>query len=167
MVNPKNQQNYEWGEEDTKNHSGIAAIIQDSEDRILVFKHSKHNKLTIPIGKVKPTQTVKDALLVELKEELDIVPTHYKLVRRFNKTYQSKGFKVETKNFIYHIFRYRGTPKNIESHIHLWMRYMSLDELDKIRTELSDATIEAIDYLRKQEHPLKKLGPLLKIRNII
>ena len=61
-----------YNKEDVTNHHGVAAIIKNENGDILIQKHNKFGFWTIPVGKVKPTQTVISGLKQEIKEECNV-----------------------------------------------------------------------------------------------
>src|SRR5258705_6009991 len=59
---------------------GISAIIKDKSDRILMFRHKKLDKWTIPVGKQEPGETREQALKREMYEELGIIISDLKFI---------------------------------------------------------------------------------------
>ena len=58
--------------EDLISHAGVAAIIKNRYGHILMQKHKKYGFWTIPVGKVKPRQSLIRGLKQELQEECNI-----------------------------------------------------------------------------------------------
>lgn len=48
-------------------------IITDRDGRILLVKHASHKPYTLPGGHVKENETFQEALIREVREELDVV----------------------------------------------------------------------------------------------
>ena len=60
-----------FNSEDLKDHIGLGAIFLSSDKKkILLLDHVKFNFFTIPIGKVKPEETIDDALKIEMWESI-------------------------------------------------------------------------------------------------
>ena len=127
-------------------HSGISAVIVKNK-KILMMDHVKFNFWTIPVGKVDKGQTVKEGLMMEMKEELNIKPTKYKLIGKFQKKYMRNGKSVVVDAHIFHIEKWAGTLRNNEPKKHRSIKWMSLDEIKRIK-KLSDATKEMLKVIK-------------------
>ena len=120
----------------------VAAIIK-KDNKILATKRGYGEFIDMwefPGGKIEPNETEKQALIREIKEELDctIKPTKFAL----NLEYQYPTFYLKMSCFEAIITE--GTPKLLE---HNDARWLSKDELDDVNWIPAD--IEAVDYLKK------------------
>ncbi|MEE0940135.1 (deoxy)nucleoside triphosphate pyrophosphohydrolase [Methanobrevibacter sp.] len=120
----------------------VAAIIK-KDNKILATKRGYGEFIDMwefPGGKIEPNETEKQALIREIKEELDctIKPTKFAL----NLEYQYPTFYLKMSCFEATIIE--GTPKLLE---HNDARWLSKDELDDVNWIPAD--IEAVDYLKK------------------
>ena len=127
-------------------HDAIAAvIIQDK--KVLMLDHVKYSFWTIRIGKVDPGLTKEQGLKLELKEEVNIIPTKYKEIGSFVYHDVRHGKKVVITTYIYLIAKWRGTVKNMEPQKHRSIKWMTMKEL-KATKNLSDSTKHMLKYLR-------------------
>ena len=93
-----------------------------------------------PGGKIEPNESKEEALIREIKEELDctIKPTKFAL----DLEYQYPTFYLKMSCFEAVITE--GTPKLLEHNDARWLTKAELDEVDWI-----PADIEAVNYLKK------------------
>jgi len=124
--------------EDLKDFNSIGAVIFNDKKEILMMDHVKFNFWTVPVGKAKSDETIEEALLTELKEELDITPVKFKEIGTFKKTYKWKN-DVHTINHLFLIESYKGKIKNNEPHKHRSIEFMSLKQIKKL-PKTSDMT---------------------------
>jgi len=124
--------------EDLKDFNSIGAVIFNDKKEILMMDHVKFNFWTVPVGKAKSDETVEEALLTELKEELNITPTKFKEIGIFKKTYKWKK-DVHTINHLFLIESYKGKIKNNEPHKHRSIEFMSLEKIKEL-SKISDMT---------------------------
>jgi len=124
---------------DLTDHSGIAAIIRDKDNRILMQKHKKHGFWTIPVGKVDPGDGLLKTLSKELSEETGIKVLGKKHIAQKTITYTPVGKPVKVTSHLYDITDYAGKPKNLEPHKHSQQKFMSLDKIKSL-SEISDMT---------------------------
>lgn len=120
----------------------VAAIIK-KDNKILATKRGYGefiNMWEFPGGKIEANETKGEALIREIKEELDctIKPTKFAL----NLEYQYPTFYLKMSCFEATITE--GTPKLLE---HNDARWLAKDELDDVNWIPAD--IEAVDYLKK------------------
>ena len=119
----------------------VAAIIK-KDNKILATKRGYGefiNMWEFPGGKIENNETKEDALIREIKEELDctIKPTKFAL----DLEYQYPSFYLKMSCFEAVIVR--GTPKLLE---HNDARWLSKSQLDDVNWIPADITI--IDYLK-------------------
>ena len=120
----------------------VAAIIK-KDNRILATKRGYGefiNMLEFPGGKIEENESKKDALIREIKEELDcpIKPTEFAL----DVEYQYPTFYLKMSCFWAVIES--GTPKLLE---HNDAKWLSKSELYSV--EWIEADIQIIDYLKE------------------
>ena len=120
----------------------VAAIIK-KDNKILATKRGYGefiNMWEFPGGKIEANETKEEALIREIKEQLDctIKPTKFAL----NLEYQYPTFYLKMSCFEATITE--GTPKLLE---HNDARWLAKDELDDVNW--IPANIEAVDYLKK------------------
>jgi len=130
---------------DLTSHEGVSAVIM-TDDKVLMMDHVKYNMWTIPVGKVEIGQTIEEGLIQELKEEVNITPVKFKQIGKFKRGYMRKGKRVMVTNNIFRIFSWRGKLKNNEPSKHRSIKFMSVDEIKKIKN-LSDTTKEMLKIL--------------------
>lgn len=132
--------------EDLEDHETIGAVIKDTKDRILMQEHVKYGFWTIPIGKAKPGQTMKDALKEELFEECNITIKDFKEIAQRKYVYNRNGKKVKVFSHIYEIIEYSGTIENKEPHNHTHQEFKELEEIKNL-PHLSDSTLLYLETL--------------------
>ena len=120
----------------------VAAIIKQ-DNKILATKRGYGefiNMWEFPGGKIEAGETKKEALIREIKEELDctIEPTEFAL----NLQYSYPNFHLDMDCFEAVIIE--GTPKLLE---HNDAKWLSKDELDSVNWIPAD--IEAVNYLKE------------------
>lgn len=120
----------------------VAAIIK-KDNKILATKRGYGefiNMWEFPGGKIEPQETKKQALVREIKEELDctISPTKFAL----DLEYQYPTFYLEMSCFEAIITE--GTPKLLEHNDARWLTKQQLDEVNWIPADL-----QIIDYLKE------------------
>ena len=120
----------------------VAAIIK-KDNKILATKRGYGefiNMWEFPGGKIEPNETKEEALIREIKEELDctIEPTKFAL----DLEYQYPTFYLKMSCFEAIITE--GTPKLLEHNDAKWLTKAELDEVDWI-----PADIEAVEYLKE------------------
>jgi mutator protein MutT len=126
-------------------HITAGAAIYDKDGKILIFKHVKINKYTIPVGKADPGETAVQAIIREVREELGIKILNLKEVSVNNFDYKKWNMSVEF--HLFEVLKYSGVPKNIEPHKHSEMLWLELKDVKKLEPK-SDALKT---YLNKKE----------------
>ena len=120
----------------------VAAIIK-KENKILATKRGYGefiNMWEFPGGKIEANESQKEALIREIKEELDCIikPTKFAL----NLEYQYPSFYLKMACFEAVITE--GTPRLLE---HNDARWLTREELDSVNWIPAD--LQIIDYLKK------------------
>lgn len=131
---------------DLEDHHGVGVGIF-KKDKILVMYHNKFDMLTIPVGKAKYNETPIKAAVVEVKEETDIDIKDLDEIDCFVTNEIRNGIEVEVTNHLYIAKAWIGKPKNMESHKHKWIRWMTIDEIKKYPLRKGYMITHLLDYL--------------------
>ena len=126
-------------DEDLIDHDAVAAVIRDSQGRVLILDHVKFNLPTIPIGKAHTDQAPVDALKEEMKEELNIVVQECQEVANSLIEYDEDR-NVLLRFHIFNVLKYSGELRNLEPAKHRGFEFKSIDEIARLPA-LTDATI--------------------------
>lgn len=137
-----------YNQEDLRSHYGVGAIIKNENDEILMLKHNKFNLWTIPIGKVDFGEDIFEGMNRELQEELNIKAKEMKDLISGDYYYKRDGIRVKVEIHIFEVLSYTGKPRNNEPHKHSDMKWMSLDDVQKLK-QRSDATALYLSYVEK------------------
>lgn len=144
--------NEKFNSEDLKSHNAIAAIIlDDSETKILLLDHVKFNFFTIPIGKVKDTETVEEALKIELFEELGIKVIEYDEIEVVCNEYERPTGRIKVNEHIFLITKYKGNILNKEKEKHRSINWYSFQ--DALKMNISTNTRSMLIKLINSEIP--------------
>ena len=108
----------------------VAVIIRNQDGKILVQDHVKYNFLTCPVGAVEHGELHSDAMIRELKEELDIEAGEMTLLLTGN--IRCGDSWVDT--HIFELQTYRGEITNKEPHKHRSLMWYSKEELNALRS---------------------------------
>lgn len=137
--------------QDLKDHKGIAAIIRDSKNRILMQKHNKWGFWTIPVGKIDEGDGVMSTLRKELKEETGISVLKGNRLGQKTSRYNRGGKPVKVTAYLYDIPGYSGKPKNLEPHKHSTQKFMPLSAIQKLKN-VSDMTTFMLDKIGRSSN---------------
>ena len=129
-----------YNSEDLLDHDVVAAIIKNERGEILMQEHMKYGFWTVPVGKVKPNQSIEDGLKVEMKEECDIIVQNFKELTKNSYVYGRKGRDVKIVGHIIEVLSFNRVIKNNEPEKHKQQRFISLDRIKKL-PYLSDLTV--------------------------
>jgi ADP-ribose pyrophosphatase YjhB (NUDIX family) len=129
-----------YNSEDLKDHHGVAAVIKDKNESILMQEHVKYGFWTIPVGKVVDNQRIIDGLKQELDEECNITVINCKELIVKDYTYNRNGIDVTVHSHLFEIIEYSGEVKNNEPQKHKQQIFLSIDEIMRL-PYLSDLTI--------------------------
>jgi len=129
-----------YNNEDIKDHHGVAAIIKNNKNEILVQEHVKYGFWTIPVGKVKNNQDILEGLKQEIFEECNLTIEEFKEIITKDYYYERNGNNVKVISHLFEILKYKGDLKNNEPHKHKTQIFISLDKLIKLPF-LSDMTL--------------------------
>lgn len=96
------------------------------DDKYVLLYHLKRNSWVTPVGKIEPDETDEEALIREMKEELDIKVTGYSYLGAVD----LKVDKGDALHFeIYCVNLYSGEVCNKEPHKHARIKYCTRVEL--------------------------------------
>ena len=137
-----------YNQEDLRSHFGVGAVIKNENDEILMLKHNKFNVWTIPIGKVDDGEDLIEGMSRELHEELNIKSNDMKDLISGDYYYKREGVRVRVEIHIFEVLSYTGKLRNNEPHKHSNMKWMSLDDVQKLK-QRSDATALYLSYVEK------------------
>lgn len=146
-----------FNEEDLKDHDAIAAVIRNKEGQYLMLHHKKYNFWTFPIGKVKPNQSIQDALREEVREECGIDVITFRKIWHFSKKYERKNYLININTHIFEINSYKGKVNNEEPDKHSDLKWFSIDEIKTLES-ISDSTREYLNILeQRKNHQIIKM----------
>ena len=144
---------HKWNDADmAAKQTVISLLLMDNKHRILVFDHLKINKLTNPVGKCDPGDTVENTFIKESGEELGIKVEEVVMLGIKVNTYYRKGKTIKIAEHHGLCTKYTGTVKNAEPEKHKNLRWMSLEQIKKQPPEYLSNTLKwLIPWLEK--HP--------------
>ena len=135
-----------FNSEDLKNHLGIGVIfLSNDKKKILLMDHVKFDFFTIPIGKVKPEETIDEALHIEIEEELGVKLIKYHEVDVNVNIYIRENGPVNVEQHIFLIEKYSGVIKNLEPDKHRSIKWYTFSEALKLK--ISDNTKRMVEGL--------------------
>jgi 8-oxo-dGTP diphosphatase len=99
-----------------------AAAILNAEGRVLITKRADHlhqgGLWEFPGGKMEPGETPSEALVRELKEELDILPRAMEPLIRIHHPYEDRHVRLD----FFRVSRFEGEAKGMEGQPLRWLR---------------------------------------------
>jgi len=115
------------------------AIIQDIKKRVLITKRAadalQGGLWEFPGGKLERDETAVDALIREIKEELDLTVQQAQYLIQFTHIYPSRKVTL----WVYHVTQFKGIPRCCEAqqglewvHIHDLKNYSLLEASQNI-----------------------------------
>lgn len=125
----------------SKTYKVVAGIIRNEKGKILMLDHKKTGLWTIPLGKTEFGEKPREALVREMKEEVNIDVTQSYVCEKDNFVF-SQGF---TTTYVYNIIHYNGEIKNNEPDKHLQIRWITLEEIQELK--VTKATELALRFL--------------------
>ncbi|MDB2589557.1 Nudix family hydrolase [Candidatus Thioglobus sp.] len=103
-----------------KTIKAVVGVLQNSANEILIAKRQAHQFMAgfweLPGGKIEPTESDQEAIIRELKEELDIVVTDLSIHQTLTYQYPDRLIKLN----IYNINQYQNTPIGAEGQEITW-----------------------------------------------
>lgn len=138
-------------EEDFKPHDTIGGVITNDKNEIFILYHHKYNLYSIPVGKVIEGEFPGFSLIREIKEELGIDVTHMDLIGSGYIKYNLDNTILESVAIIFEVHSYDGIIENIEPDKHSNFKFVSIDELKKLKKEnkLTEITKMYLNYLNR------------------
>lgn len=135
----------------------VSAAIITNGSEILCFQKgwNKHeylsNRFEFPSGKLKPSESPEEALIRELKEELDYDATSRTLTFYRDIDYDYSDFSVKLHYFIIH-----DADPILKLKEHIDARWRSLDDIEDLNW--AGADLELVKVLRSEQsvHLLKE-----------
>lgn len=107
-------------------HVVAAAIKKD--DKILLARRPPHlhqgDKWEFPGGKVETDETAEQALVRELREELNITPTSYRPLITVRHQYVDKNIKLD----VWLVEEFEGEAEGKEGQLVIWVRHQDLGQ---------------------------------------
>ena len=125
---------------------GVGAVIIDQNNQILLLMRRKAPEIehwTIPGGTVEFGETVENAILRELEEEIGVPCTIERLLGVTNHILPAEQKHWVSPAFLCHIVS--GVPENREPDAHSQMQWFPLDELP---SKITLTTAKALDFYR-------------------
>jgi 8-oxo-dGTP pyrophosphatase MutT (NUDIX family) len=114
-----------WTKEDLEPQICVAAIVRNGfQQEILVQKHKKLRKWTVPMGKCKPGQSKKAAIKRELKEECGIDIVEFVLVAETEFTAIRGEHRMKVPIYLYDVLMYKGEVQNLEPEKHIEQKFI-------------------------------------------
>lgn len=118
----------------------VSALIQKG-DSILIQFHNKHQMLTIPIGGVEDGETIYEAIVREIKEELGV-----EKVKLWGH-WEFKHEDIGVNEFMFSVDLLEEWH-NAEPHKHKWMEFKKVGDLLKDETFKSNSLIKALEICK-------------------
>lgn len=119
----------EWTKEEKKPHFSVGAVIQDSAGNVLVQKHVKLQKWSLPGGKGNNQEEPYNALVREVQEECGITITSADCLTGRLVEFDRGNIKVPVQLYVYLVKTYTGTIQNIEPSKHAVQEFLNLRAL--------------------------------------
>jgi len=106
-------------------------VSRDDRFRILLGRRSETrafypNVWDVPGGHCEPGETPQQALLRELKEEIGVVPTAWRLVGHYDVPAHDHDESITL--YFYEVTAWTGTPSNLQLDEHAEIAWFTIDE---------------------------------------
>lgn len=131
--------NSTFTKEDLSTKDAIAAVIYDSNWKVLIQDHIKLDFNTIIIGKAKVWENLDDVLRQEVFDETWLTVITYKRLITKEWVYDYNWVEIRIRNHIYEILTWDWNLVNKEPEKHRSMRFMTVEEIKQL-PKISDAT---------------------------
>jgi len=119
----------------------VSVIIRNKAGDVLTMYHNKIEKITNPVGKVDPGDTVEGTFLKESGEELGIKVEEVDMVGHANNVYARNGTTVKITEYHGVVTKYTGKIRNAEPHKHKDLKFRTLAELRAMPSEKLSTTL--------------------------
>ena len=129
---------------------GVGAVIVDDGKILLLLRRKppEEGAWSIPGGSVEFGETIEDAIVREVKEELGIECQIVTILRVTNHISPSNGFHWVSPAFLVRIAK--GAPRNVEVESHQDMRWFYLEELPENLTITTRLALQSyLEYERR------------------
>ncbi|MCM8823959.1 MAG: (deoxy)nucleoside triphosphate pyrophosphohydrolase, partial [Candidatus Omnitrophica bacterium] len=134
-----------------KRHLKVVAALIKKQGKVLICQRKENDTLgnlwEFPRGKVEDNETLKEAIIREIKEELNIEIKVKKLVDKFIE--ETKNFKITV--YLFESSIKRGEIKPLECKD---FKMVSIDNLSNYQLAPVDEKIA--DYLKREKSKLRK-----------
>lgn len=129
----------------------VVGIIVDNNE-VYLLRHNKCKGLLVfPSGKVEEGESIEEALIREMKEELNIDVLGYKPILTYKPQWYNRVDGVmHTEEFVYIITNYKGIPINNEPTKHLELVKFNTNEIINNPKEYTYSTYEYAVLLNVQ-----------------
>lgn len=119
-------------------------VICDGNGCVLIAKRGKHQHLAdlweFPGGKVEDNESVSEALVRELNEELDLIVTAYKPFLTINHDYGDVAVLLD----IWLVSEFNGEASGREGQVIKWAKISDLQQFD-----FPEANLEIVEALQR------------------
>lgn len=128
----------------------VGIIIENNE--VYLLRHNKCKGLFVfPSGKVEDGETIEEALIREMKEELNIDVLNYEPILKYKpQWYDRVDGVMHTEEYVYIITEYKGIPINNEPTKHLELVKRKTDEIINNPKEYTYSSYEYAELLNVQ-----------------
>ena len=129
----------------------VVGIIVDNNE-VFLLRHNKCKGLLVfPSGKVEEGESIEEALIREMKEELNIDVLNYEpILKHIPQWYDRVDGVMHTKEYVYIITEYKGIPVNNEPTKHLELVKFNTNEIINNPKEYTYSTYEYAVLLNVQ-----------------
>ena len=118
-----------WTAEDFAPQKGVGAVIKNKEGKVLIQKHKKLEKWSLPGGKGKPHELAWDILVREVREECGITITRATCVVDNVVDVVRDEIEMTVPLYVFEVHGYTGEIANLEPDKHTIQEFMDPFEL--------------------------------------
>jgi ADP-ribose pyrophosphatase YjhB (NUDIX family) len=137
--------------EDIVNHHSVMAVIKNAAGEILMQEHVKYGFWTLPVGKAKDGQDIKEGIEEEMLEECNLKLEEYHELVAKDYTYEREGKGVNVTGHIFEVTKYSGEMKNMEPHKQKQQLFLSFEDIKKLPfiSDMTQLYLEQLGYKRE------------------